>query len=381
MTGQFSLTDDQLAIQDMARKFTADRITPHAAKWDEEHHYPVDVWKAAGELGFGAIYVSEENGGIGLGRVEAALIMEAMAYGCPSTSAYISIHNMVAWMIDKFASDELKSRYLPKLVSMEQIGSYCLTEPGSGSDSAALKTTARLDGDHYVINGTKQFISGGGVNDIYAVMVRTGKDGPKGISCVIVEKGTKGLSFGAPEKKLGWNSSPTAQVVFEDVRVPVANRVGAEGDGFKFAMTGLDGGRINIGACSLGGAQRCLDEAVQYVKDRRQFGKQIADFQNTQFTLADMATDLEAARALLYLAAAKVTDGSPDRTRFAAMAKKLASDSGSEIVDKALQMFGGYGYLKDYPIERFWRDLRVHRILEGTNEIMRMIIGRDLLKA
>jgi len=381
MTGQFSLTDDQIAIQDMARKFTADRITPHAAKWDEEHHYPVDVWKAAGELGFGAIYVSEENGGIGLGRVEAALIMEAMAYGCPSTSAYISIHNMVTWMIDKFASDELKSRYLPKLVSMEQIGSYCLTEPGSGSDSAALKTTARLDGDHYVINGTKQFISGGGVNDIYAVMVRTGKDGPKGISCVIVEKGAKGLSFGAPEKKLGWNSSPTAQVVFEDVRVPVANRVGAEGDGFKFAMTGLDGGRINIGACSLGGAQRCLDEAVQYVKDRRQFGKQIADFQNTQFTLADMATDLEAARALLYLAAAKVTDGSPDRTRFAAMAKKLASDSGSEIVDKALQMFGGYGYLKDYPIERFWRDLRVHRILEGTNEIMRMIIGRDLLKA
>jgi acyl-CoA dehydrogenase len=288
---------------------------------------------------------------------------------------------MVTWMIDKFASDELKSRYLPKLVSMEQIGSYCLTEPGSGSDSAALKTTARLDGDYYVINGTKQFISGGGVNDIYAVMVRTGKDGPKGISCVIVEKGAKGLSFGVPEKKLGWNSSPTAQVVFEDVRVPVANRVGAEGDGFKFAMTGLDGGRINIGACSLGGAQRCLDEAVQYVKDRRQFGKQIADFQNTQFTLADMATDLEAARALLYLAAAKVTDGSPDRTRFAAMAKKLASDSGSEIVDKALQMFGGYGYLKDYPIERFWRDLRVHRILEGTNEIMRMIIGRDLLKA
>jgi alkylation response protein AidB-like acyl-CoA dehydrogenase len=381
MTGQFSLTDDQIAIQDMARKFTADRITPHAAKWDEEHHYPVDVWKAAGELGFGAIYVSEENGGIGLGRVEAALIMEAMAYGCPSTSAYISIHNMVAWMIDKYASDDLKARYLPKLVSMEHIGSYCLTEPGSGSDAAALKTTARLDGDHYVLNGTKQFISGGGVNDIYAVMVRTGKEGPKGISCVIVEKGMKGLSFGAPEKKLGWNSSPTAQVVFEDVRVPVANRVGAEGDGFKFAMTGLDGGRINIGACSLGGAQRCLDEAVQYVKDRRQFGKQIADFQNTQFTLADMATDLEAARALLYLAAAKVTDGSPDRTRFAAMAKKLASDSGSEIVDKALQMFGGYGYLKDYPIERFWRDLRVHRILEGTNEIMRMIIGRDLLKA
>ncbi len=380
MTDPFQLTEDQIAIQDMARKFTADRITPFAAQWDEDHHYPVDVWKAAGELGFGAIYVSEESGGIGLGRIEAALIMEAMAYGCPATSAYISIHNMAAWMLDTFAGDELKARYLPDLVSMEKLASYCLTEPGSGSDAAALKTTARLDGDHYVLNGTKQFISGGGVNDVYLVMVRTGAEGPKGISCVVVEKDMPGLSFGAPEKKLGWNSSPTAQVIFDNVRVPVANRVGAEGDGFKFAMAGLDGGRINIGACSLGGAQRCLDEAVQYVKDRSQFGQSIATFQNTQFQLADMATDLEAARALLYLAAAKVTSGAPDKTRFAAMAKKLASDSGSEIVDKALQMFGGYGYLKDYPIERFWRDLRVHRILEGTNEIMRMIIGRDLLK-
>jgi len=380
MTDQFALTEDQIAIQDMARRFTAERITPHAASWDEDRHYPVDVWKAAGELGFGAIYVSEESGGIGLGRLEAALIMEAMAYGCPATSAYVSIHNMVAWMIDSFASDEVKARFLPGLVSMDKIASYCLTEPGSGSDAAALKTTARLDGDSYVINGTKQFISGGGVNDLYAVMVRTGQDGPKGISCVLVEKGAEGLSFGAPERKLGWNASPTAQVIFDNVRVPVANRVGEEGDGFKFAMAGLDGGRINIGACSLGGAQRCLDEAVAYVKDRSQFGQAIAQFQNTQFTLADMATDLEAARALLYLAAAKVSEGAPDKTRFAAMAKKLASDSGSEIVDKALQMFGGYGYLKDYPIERFWRDLRVHRILEGTNEVMRMIIGRDLMK-
>lgn len=380
MTDLFHLTDDQIAIQDVARKFTADRITPFAAQWDEEHHYPVDVWKAAGELGFGAIYVSEENGGIGLGRIEAALIMEAMAYGCPATSAFISIHNMAAWMLDTFAGEELKARYLPSLVGMEKIASYCLTEPGSGSDAAALKTTARLDGDHYVLNGTKQFISGGGVNDLYLVMVRTGGEGPRGVSCVVVEKDMEGLSFGAPEKKLGWNSSPTAQVIFDNVRVPVANRIGAEGDGFKFAMAGLDGGRVNIGACSLGGAQRCLDEAVAYVKDRSQFGQPIAAFQNTQFQLADMATDLEAARALLYLAAAKVTAGSPDKTRFAAMAKKLASDSGSEIVDKALQMFGGYGYLKDYPIERFWRDLRVHRILEGTNEVMRMIIGRDLLK-
>jgi acyl-CoA dehydrogenase len=380
MTEQFGLTDDQIAIQETARKFTADLITPFAAEWDEKHHYPVDVWKAAGELGFGAIYVSEESGGIGLGRLDAALIMEAMSYGCAATSAYISIHNMAAWMIDTFGDQQLKDRYLPDMVTMEKIASYCLTEPGSGSDAAALKTSARLDGDHYVLNGTKQFISGGGYNDVYVVMARTGEHKSRGISCFVVDKGTPGLSFGAPEKKLGWNSSPTAQVIFEDCRVPVENRVGAEGDGFKFAMAGLDGGRLNIGACSLGGAQRCLDEAVQYVKDRKQFDQPIADFQNTQFRLADMAAELEAARALLYLAAAKVTSGAPDKTRFAAMAKMMASDTGSSVVDRALQMFGGYGYLRDYPIERFWRDLRVHRILEGTNEVMRMIIGRDLLK-
>jgi alkylation response protein AidB-like acyl-CoA dehydrogenase len=380
MTNQFDLSEDQIAIQDMAKKFTADRITPFAAEWDEKSHYPVDVWKAAGELGFGAIYVSEERGGIGLGRLEAALIMEAMAYGCPSTSSFISIHNMAAWMIDCFGSAELKDRFLPDLVSMEKIASYCLTEPGSGSDAAALKTTARLDGDHYVLNGTKQFISGAGYNDIYVCMVRTGEAGPKGISCVVVEKDTPGLSFGAPEKKLGWNSSPTAQVIFEDCRVPVANRVGSEGDGFRFAMAGLDGGRLNIGACSLGGAQRCLDEAIKYTKERQQFGQPVADFQNTQFMLADMATDLEAARALLYLAACKVSANAPDKSRFSAMAKRLSTDSGSEIVNKALQLFGGYGYLKDYPIERFWRDLRVHSILEGTNQVMRMIVGRDLLR-
>jgi acyl-CoA dehydrogenase len=380
MSDQFALTDDQLAIQDMARKFTADRITPFAAQWDEDHHYPVDVWRAAGELGFGAIYVSEEMGGIGLGRLESALIMEAMSYGCASTSAYISIHNMSAWMIDCFGDDDLKARYLPKLVSMEHIASYGLTEPGSGSDAAALRTTAKLDGDHYVLNGTKQFISGSGYNDIYVVMVRTGVDGPKGISCLVIEKDTPGLSFGAPEKKLGWNSSPTAQLIFDNCRVPVANRVGAEGDGFKIAMAGLDGGRLNIGACSLGGAQRCLDEAINYVKDRKQFGRAIAEFQNTQFVLADMAADLESARALLYLAAAKVSANAPDKTRFSAMAKQVATDNGSSIVDRALQLFGGYGYLKDYPIERFWRDLRVHRILEGTNEVMRMIVGRDLLR-
>ncbi len=380
MTGQFQLTDDQLAIQDMARKFTADRITPFASQWDEDHHFPRDVVQAAGELGFGSIYVSEESGGIALGRLEAALIMEAMAYGCPATSAFISIHNMSSWMIDRFASGEVKARFLPKLVSMEHIASYALTEPGSGSDAAALKTTAVLDGDHYVINGTKQFISGSGFNDIYVVMVRTSEDRSKGITCLVVEKGTPGLSHGAPERKLGWNASPTAQLIFEDCRVPVANRVGAEGEGFRFAMAGLDGGRLNIGACSLGGAQRCLDEAVRYTKERQQFGSPIADFQNTQFMLADMATDLEAARALLYLAAAKVSDNAPDKTRFSAMAKRLATDSGSKIVNDALQLFGGYGYLKDYPIERFWRDLRVHSILEGTNQVMRMIVGRDMLR-
>jgi alkylation response protein AidB-like acyl-CoA dehydrogenase len=319
-------------------------------------------------------------GGINLGRLESALIFEALSYGCPSTAAFISVHNMASWLIDKFGGDEIKQRYLPQMVGMEKLGSYCLTEPSSGSDAAALKTTARLEGDHYVVNGTKQFITGGGVNDFYVTMVRTSDNGAKGISCLVIEKDQLGVSFGAKEKKLGWNSSPTAQVSFDNVIVPVENRVGAEGDGFKFAMAGLDGGRLNIGACSLGGAQRCLDEAVAYVKDRQQFGTRIADFQNTQFTLADMATDLEAARALLYLAAAKVTAGAPDKTRFAAMAKKLASDNGSQIVDQALQLFGGYGYLRDYPIERFWRDLRVHRILEGTNEVMRMIIGRDLLK-
>ena len=380
MNNQFDLTEDQIAIQDMARKFTADAITPHAAEWDEGHIFPRETIKAAAELGFASIYVSEESGGIGLGRLEAALIMEAMAYGCPATSAFISIHNMAAWMIDCFGGAELKARYLPQLVTMEKMAGYCLTEPGSGSDAAALRTTARLEGDHYIVNGTKQFISGGGVNDVYVTMVRTGADGPKGISCLVIEKAMEGVSFGAPERKLGWTASPTAQVIFDNVKVPVENRVGAEGDGFRFAMMGLDGGRLNIGACSLGGAQRCLDEAVKYTKERQQFGQPVAEFQNTQFMLADMVTDLEAARALLYMAAAKVTANAPDKSRFSAMAKRLSTDSGSKIVNDALQLFGGYGYLKDYPIERFWRDLRVHSILEGTNQVMRMIIGRDLLR-
>ncbi len=377
---QFDLTEDQLAIQEMAQRFTADAVTPHAAEWDEAHHFPRDVVKAAAELGFGAIYVSEESGGIGLGRLEAALIMEAMAYGCPSTSAFISIHNMASWMIDTFGSAEVKSRYLPDMVTCERLGSYCLTEPGSGSDAAALKTKAVRDGDHYVVSGSKAFISGGGENEIYVTMVRTGADGPKGISCLVIEKDMPGVSFGAQEKKLGWRSQPTAQVNFDGVRVPVANLVGQEGEGFKIAMSGLDGGRLNIGACSLGGAQRCLDEAISYTRERRQFGQRIVDFQATQFTLADMETELQAARTLLYAAAAKVTAGAPDKTKFAAMAKRLATDTGSAVVDRALQLYGGYGYLQDYPVERFFRDLRVHRILEGTNEIMRVIIARELLK-
>lgn len=377
---QFALNEDQLAIQEMAAKFTADAITPHAGEWDEKHIFPRDTIKQAAELGFGGIYVSEESGGIGLGRLEAAIIMEAMAYGCPSTSAFISIHNMASWMIDTFGSQTVKDKYLPDLVPMEKISSYCLTEAGAGSDAASLKTKAVLDGDHYVVTGSKQFISGGGANELMVTMTRTSDDGAKGVTCLVIEKDMEGVSFGANEKKLGWHSQPTAQVNFDGVRVPVENRVGDEGEGFRIAMAGLDGGRLNIGACSLGGAQRCLDEAVNYTKERKQFGKAIADFQNTQFMLADMATDLEAARALLYMAAVKVTEGAPDKTKFAAMAKRLATDNGSKIVDQSLQLHGGYGYLQDYPIERFWRDLRVHSILEGTNQVMRMIVSREMLR-
>ncbi|CAA9511062.1 MAG: Branched-chain acyl-CoA dehydrogenase [uncultured Sphingomonas sp.] len=377
---QFELTDDQLQIQEMARQFTAAEITPNAGEWDEKHIFPVDTIRKAAELGFGAIYVSEESGGIGLGRLESALIMEAMAYGCPSTSAFISIHNMTAWMIDRFGSDDVKSRYLPSMIPMERMGSYCLTEPASGSDAAALKTKAVLDGDHYVVSGSKAFISGGGENDIYVTMVRTGGEGPKGITALVIEKDMAGVSFGAQEKKLGWHSQPTAQVNFDEVRVPVGNRVGGEGEGFRIAMMGLDGGRLNIGACSLGGAQRCLDEAIGYTKTRTQFGQPLTEFQNTQFTLADMETELQAARWLLYVAAAKVTANAPDKTKFAAMAKRLATDTGSSVVDRALQLHGGYGYLQDYPIERFWRDLRVHSILEGTNQVMRVITSREMLR-
>ena len=378
---QFDLTEDQRTIQEMARRFTAERIAPHAGHWDETHHFPRDVVTATAELGFAGIYVPEAHGGTGLGRLEAALIFEAMAEGCPSTSAFISIHNMVAWMVSRFGGDDVRARYLPDLLAMRRLGSYCLTEPGSGSDAAALKTRAERDGDAYVVTGSKAFISGAGENEVYIVMCRTGGPGPSGISALVIEKDWPGVSFGAPERKLGWNSQPTALVHLDGVRVPVANRLGEEGEGFRIAMMGLDGGRLNIGACSLGGAQRCLAEALAYTRTRQAFGKALADMQGVQFKLADMETELAAARALLYQAAEKVTQDAPDKTRAAAMAKRFATEAGSRIVDEALQLFGGYGYLKDYPIERFWRDLRVHRILEGANDIMRVIVARDMLRA
>lgn len=364
----------------MARRFTADEISPYAASWDESNLFPRETLNKAAELGFGSIYVSEEYGGIGLSRVEAALIMEALAYGCPSTAAFISIHNMAIWMIDSFGSTELRTRFLPDLVSMKRIASYCLTEPGAGSDAASLKTSAVREGDHYILNGSKAFISGGGVNEIYVVMARTDQGSKAGgISCFVVEKDTEGLSFGAQERKLGWHSQPTAAVLFDNCRVPVENMVGEPGDGFKIAMKGLDGGRINIGACSLGGAQRCLDDTIDYVKERRQFSQRIADFQNTQFMLADMKTNLEAARALLYIAAHKVSRDAIDKTQWAAMAKLLSTETGSKVVNDALQLHGGYGFLRDFPIERFLRDLRVHEILEGTSQIMRFVIGREIV--
>ena len=376
----FALTEEQEAIQEMARRFAADELAPNAAKWDEEKHFPVDVIKKSAELGLAGIYTREDVGGSGLGRLDAALIFEALSAGCTSTAAYISIHNMCSWMIDRFGSNALREKYCPKLTSMEMIASYCLTEPGSGSDAASLKTKAVKHGDHYVLNGSKAFISGAGTSDVYVVMVRTGGDGPKGISTVLVEKDTPGLSFGAQERKMGWNSQPTAIVNFEDCKIPVENRVGEEGEGFSFAMMGLDGGRLNIAACSLGTATAALKAALDYANDRRAFGKRLNEHQTLQFKLADMATELEAARIMLYQAAWKLDNKTADATRFCAMAKRLVTDKGFDIVNDALQIHGGYGYLKDYPLERMLRDVRVHQILEGTNEIMRVIVSRDLMR-
>ena len=378
----FDLTEDQAAYVATARAFAQERLLPHAGQWDEDRTFPAEALREAAALGFAAIYVDEALGGSGLSRLDAALIFEELAAADPSTAAFLSIHNMVAWMISRFGSAEQGARFMPRLLTWELFSSYCLTEPGSGSDAAALRTRAEADGNaHYKLNGSKAFISGGGMSDLYVTMVRTGGEGPRGISCVLVEKGAPGLSFGRPEKKLGWNSQPTSTVAFADCRVPVANRLGAEGEGFRFAMMGLDGGRINIAACSLGGARACLDLALNYVKQRRAFGKTLAEFQALQFRLADMATDLEAARLMVHRAAVALDRGTPDATLRCAMAKRFATDVCFRICDEALQLHGGYGYIKDYQVERYLRDLRVHRILEGTNEIMRVIIARKLLEA
>jgi len=376
---QFALNEDQIAIRDMALSFAAERIAPHAQLWDETKHFPVDVLREAAGLGMAGIYAKDEFGGSGLSRLDAALIFEALATGCPAISAFLSIHNMVTWMIDSFGSEELRRRFVPSLCSMEMLGSYCLTEPGSGSDAASLSTTAVREGDHYVVNGVKQFISGAGTSDVYLVMARTGGAGPAGISALVIEKDMPGLSFGVQEKKMGWHAQPTAAVILENVRVPIANLIAQEGRGFKIAMAGLDGGRLNIGACSLGGAQAALDKTVAYTQERKAFGKRIADFQNTQFQLADMETELEAARTFLWRAAAALDANQPDATKLCAMAKRVATDRGFEIANQALQLHGGYGYLSDYGIEKIVRDLRVHQILEGTNEIMRLIVARSLL--
>jgi alkylation response protein AidB-like acyl-CoA dehydrogenase len=376
----FELSDEQRAFAETARAFALTEWLPHAPSWDERAEFPVEALRRAAELGFAGIYVDDEFGGSGLRRLDATVIFEELAAACVSTAAYLSIHNMAAWMIDRFGAREQRARFLPKLMTMAHFASYCLTEPGSGSDAAALATRAVRDGDDYVLNGTKAFISGGSVSDLYVTMVRTGAAGPRGITCVVVEKDAPGLSFGKKERKLGWNTQPTAMVIFEDCRVPVTNRLGEEGDGFKIAMMGLDGGRLNIGACSLGGARACYQTARDYLLERRQFGQRLADFQALQFKLADMATDLDAARLLLWRAATSLDAGAADATLHCAMAKRLATDVGFRVADEALQLHGGYGYLKDFGIERYLRDVRVHQILEGTNEIMRVIIARRLLR-
>jgi len=376
----FELTEEQLSIKQMAHRFAIEKMLPNAAKWDKESIFPKETLRLAAALGFAGIYCSEKYGGSALGRLESTLIFEQLSMACPSTAAFISIHNMASWMIDRFGGDDIRKRFLPKLTTMEYFASYALTEPGSGSDAASLTSTAKRDGDYYVINGEKAFISGGGVSDVFVCMLRTGGNQTNGISCLVVEKDTPGLSFGKFEEKLGWNSQPTAAVIFQDCRVPVSNIVGKEGDGFKIAMQGLDGGRINIGACSVGGAQTCLDLAIEHIKNRKQFGKPLSEFQTLQFYIADMASELESSRLMLYRAASMLDDNKVGTTAAAAMAKRISTDTGFDIVNRALQLHGGYGYLKDFPIERYLRDLRVHQILEGTNEIMRLIIARDILR-
>lgn len=376
----FDLNPEHLAFQGTAQIFANKEMAPYAQSWDEDCFFPIDTLRHAAALGFAGIYTSPQYGGSGLGRLEASLIFEELATACPSTAAYLSVHNMVAWMIDTFGNDEQRQRWLPRLMTMESFSSYCLTEPSSGSDAASLKSRAVREGDHYILNGEKAFISGGGVSDIYICMVRTGEEGPHGITALVVEKGMPGLSFGKREKKMGWNSQPTTAVIFQDCIVPIANRLGNEGEGFKIAMKGLDGGRINIASCSLGGARACLNASQTYMKERSQFGKKLAEFEALQFRLADMATHLEAARLMVHRAALFLQEGRSNATLACAMAKRFATDVGYQVCNEALQLHGGYGYIKDYQIERYVRDLRVHQILEGTNEIMRLIISRALLK-
>ncbi len=376
----FTLSDDQVAIQDAARAFADAELAPHSARWDEEKHFPVDVIRRAAELGFAGLYVQEDVGGSALSRLDAAIVFEELSRGDVSTAAFISIHNMASWMIDRFGSEALRAKYLPRLTSMELIASYALTEPGSGSDAAAMRSTGQRDGEEWVLDGSKAFISGGGVSDVYVCMVRTGGEGAKGISAIVVEKGTPGLSFGANEKKMGWNSQPTTTVNFDGCRVPAENLIGKEGDGFRYAMMGLDGGRLNIAACSLGGAQAALESAKSYMELRTTFGSALKEKQALQFKIADMATELEAARLMVRNAADALDKKQPQATKLCAMAKRFATDAGFAVANDALQLHGGYGYLKDYPAERIVRDLRVHQILEGTNEIMRVITARELFR-
>ncbi len=376
----FNLTEDQRAIEDAASAFAMAELAPHSARWDEESHFPVDVMRKAAELGFAGLYVREDVGGSALSRLDASIVFEQLSYGDVSTAAFMSIHNMASWMIDRFGSEDLRRRFLPRLTTMELIASYALTEPGSGSDAAAMKTTVRKDADSYVLNGSKAFISGAGTSDVYLVMARSGGPGAKGVSAFVVENDTPGLSFGAREKKMGWNSQPTAQVNFDDCRIPAANRIGEEGEGFKFAMAGLDGGRINIASCSLGGASFALDTAKTHLETRSQFGQALKEFQGLQWRFADMATELDAARLMVRRAAHALDQKHPKATQYCAMAKRFATDAGFEVANQALQLHGGYGYLRDYPLERIVRDLRVHQILEGTNEIMRVITARELFR-
>lgn len=376
---EFQLTEQHSAIRDMAAEFALNKLAPNADCWDEESHFPVDILRDAAKLGMAGIIAREDIGGTQLTRLDAAIIFEQLATGCVSTSAYLSIHNMVTSLIDRYADDALRANWGPRLTSMESLGSYCLTEPESGSDAASLKSCAVLDGDHYLLNGSKSFISGATVSDVYLCMVRTGDNSHHGISCLLIEKNTPGLSFGKLEKKMGWRSQPTAMLFFENCRIPISNRVGAEGMGFKIALNALNGGRINIAACSLGGATACLRMTQAYMHERKQFGKDLTQIQALRFYFADMMTDFEAARLMVYRAADALDKSHPDAPMYCAMAKRLATDTAFRISDKAMQLHGGYGYLRDYQIERIFRDLRVHQILEGTNEIMREIIAKAAL--